>query len=199
MNLRGAAQFAFLFVVTYSVVAGLPARADLLTGIAAYSAGDWQLAMSELEPLAVEGQAEAQFYVGFMYETGKGVPVDLEQAAQWYLAAAEQGEPKAQFNLAAAYESARGVKTDLVQTHRWYLASAESGFLRAQYKVAEIYLSGAGLYEPDLIQAHKWFNLCGRERHRDARKRKRRVAHMMDPYDLAEAELQARLWSQAHR
>ena len=175
------------------------AGAGFVEAVDAYERGDFETAVRDLSPLADDGNVEAQFYMAYMYETGKGVPVDLEQAAHWYLSAAEQGEPKAQFNLAAAFESARGVETDLVQTHRWYLASAESGFLRAQYKVAEIYLSGAGLYEPDLIQAYKWFNLCGRERHRDARKRKRRVAHMMDPYDLAEAELQARLWYQAHK
>jgi TPR repeat protein len=196
-DLGPVASLLIVVLAIASIAADEPEPSALDPGIASYKAGDWKTAMAELTPLAEEGDAVAQFYVGFMFETGKGVETDPEQAIGWYKASAEQQNARAQFNLAAAYESGRGTEKDLAESHRWYLASAESDFERAQYKVAQLFEAGSGIYEPDLVQAHKWFALAGKDRYRDARKQKRRVAKLMDPYDIAEAELQARLWRQA--
>ena len=45
-------------------------------GIAAYSRGDYPTAMGLLRPLADQGNASAQSYLGFMYLYGRGVPQD---------------------------------------------------------------------------------------------------------------------------
>ena len=39
-------------------------------------------------------QMYAQYSLGRLYETGKGVPQDLQQAAGWYVRAADLGHPK---------------------------------------------------------------------------------------------------------
>jgi len=41
-------------------------------------------------PLTEKGRAEAQFYLGTMYENGMGVSLDREKAIEWYQKAAEQ-------------------------------------------------------------------------------------------------------------
>ena len=187
-HLLVAAQIGLAWGVTH---------AGLAEGIAAYKAEDWTTALAELSPLAEAGNADAAFYVGYMFETGKGVNVDLARAASLYRGAAENGNDRAQFNLAAALEAGRGVGADPIEAHRWYLAAADQGFLRAQYKVAELFESGTGV-EQDLIQAYKWFALAGKTRYLDSRKRRRRVADKMDLFEIAEADLQVRLWREAH-
>ena len=64
---------------------------------------------------AEQGFAAAQFNVGNMYSTGRGVGQDLFEANLWYKQAAEKGVLEAQFNLGLAYEAGRGVKKDEVQ------------------------------------------------------------------------------------
>ena len=64
-------------------------------GEAAYANGDYATALRLLRPLANQGDASAQFYLGAMYDTGQGVPQDYPEAVKWYRKAAEQGDAKA--------------------------------------------------------------------------------------------------------
>ena len=73
-----------------SVLLALPAVADFKAGMEAYERGDFERALREWRPAAEEGMPEAQFNLALIYYHGKGIPVDLEQAQQWYLRAAEQ-------------------------------------------------------------------------------------------------------------
>jgi clan AA aspartic protease (TIGR02281 family) len=49
--------------------------------------------------LADEGDAVAQYNLGFMYSTGEGITQDKRQAAYWYKKAAEQSDADAQYML----------------------------------------------------------------------------------------------------
>jgi TPR repeat protein len=57
--------------------------------------------------------------LGFMYETGRGVPQNYVAAAQWYFVAAQGGEPTAQFRLGLLYDKGHGVPQDFVEAHKW--------------------------------------------------------------------------------
>ena len=81
------------------VPADAAGEGDLAAGFAAYERGDYAAALAEWQPLAEQGHALAQFALGFMYDSGEGVPQDHAQAAIWYRKAAEQGDAKAQNNL----------------------------------------------------------------------------------------------------
>ena len=48
---------------------------------------------------ARQGNAAAQFNLGLMYDSGRGVRQDYTKAVQWYRKAAEQGVAEAQYNL----------------------------------------------------------------------------------------------------
>ena len=61
---------------------------------------------------AEQGNADAQFNLGFMYEYGKGVPQDYQQAAKWYKLAANQGHAYGQYNLGLMYVQGDGVPQD---------------------------------------------------------------------------------------
>ena len=78
----------------------------------AYKSGDYATALREWTPLAKQGNADAQFDLGVMYELGQGVPQDGKTAVKWYRLAAEQGLADAQFNLGVMYAEGRGVPQD---------------------------------------------------------------------------------------
>ena len=64
---------------------------DLLKGVKATRSGDYAIALQELRPLAEQGNAEAQAWLGVMYQHGYGVPQDLVLAHMWYNLAATKG------------------------------------------------------------------------------------------------------------
>jgi TPR repeat protein len=68
-----------------------------------------QSSLRLLRPLAVQGNANAQFNLGMMYQDGHGVPQDDSEAVQWFRRAAIQGFMDAQSSLGAMYMDGRGV------------------------------------------------------------------------------------------
>jgi hypothetical protein len=75
-------------------------------------------------PLAQQGDASAQTYVGEIYEKGLGIPADYAAAAQWYRKAAEQGSVPAAINLGSLYAQGLGVPKDPQQALSWYARAA---------------------------------------------------------------------------
>jgi hypothetical protein len=53
-------------------------------------------AMKYFRAAADQGNAQAEYNVGFMYDNGRGVPRDDAQAVSWYRKAAAQGYADAQ-------------------------------------------------------------------------------------------------------
>jgi TPR repeat protein len=104
--------------------------------------GDYATALREWTPLAEQGFASAQFNLGRMYETGKGVPQDYKTAARWYRLAAEQGDVLSQFNLGVLYAKGWGVWQNNETATRWYRLAAEQGNAKAQYNLGHHYANG---------------------------------------------------------
>ncbi len=89
-------------------------------------------ALREWRPLAEQGNANAQFFLGVMYDKGRGVPQDDAEAVKWYRKAAEQGVAEAQYNLGLMYDDGQGVGLSfgvalLMQAHMWFDLAA-SGY-----------------------------------------------------------------------
>ena len=82
------------------------------------------LALRELRPLAAQGDANAQFFLGVMYDFGLGVHRDYARAVKWYRKAADLGFSRAQSNLGQMYSKGRGVPQDDAQAHMWYNLAA---------------------------------------------------------------------------
>src|SRR5512137_496566 len=80
-----------------------PACTPLDDATVAYQRGDYATALRLFRPLAEQGDAAAQNYLGIMYATGRGVPRDDAEAVRWYRKAAEQGFTPAQRNLGIMY------------------------------------------------------------------------------------------------
>ena len=91
---------AALIAVALALAAPVAAQ-DFDTGLEAYERGDYAAAQREWLPLAEQGNAEAQTYLGVMHRDGQGVAQDYAEALRWYRMAADQGHAAAQYN---AYE-----------------------------------------------------------------------------------------------
>ena len=87
-------------VLLFSLFLGLPSySSDFDKGLTAYNNGDYATALKEWKPLAEEGDVDAQYYLGVLYDNGDGVPQDYKEAVRWYTLAAKQGDVDAQYNL----------------------------------------------------------------------------------------------------
>ena len=82
--------------------------ADFDAGVTAYDRGEYAVALREFRPLAEQGDARAQFALGYMYDEGNGVPQAFPEAATWFRKAAEQGNASAQYNLGLMYDEGEG-------------------------------------------------------------------------------------------
>ena len=90
----------------------------------AYDRANYATALKIWLPRAQEGDAEAQTYVGEIYEKGLGIQADYNIASQWYRKAADQGNSRAAINLGYLYEAGLGVDQDLSQAMNWYRAAS---------------------------------------------------------------------------
>ena len=94
---------------------------------AAYERGDYAQALKILKPLAAQGHASAQFNLGVMYDTGRGVTQDYKEAVKWWKLSAAQGYADAQFNLGIMYENGKGVIQDYASAHMWWNLASSAG------------------------------------------------------------------------
>ena len=65
-----------------------------------------------LRSAALKGDASAAYEIGMRFAEGKGVPVNLDEAAKWYDRAANAGVVPAIFRLGTFYEKGHSVKKD---------------------------------------------------------------------------------------
>ena len=129
----------------------------LKAAVLAYRDRHFHLALRQFHALARVGEAEAQFYLGQMYDLGQGVAADPVRAFSWYHAAARQGHLDAQHNLAIAYAEGLGVRADIHKAVRWWIQSADQGNIDAQYNLGMVFIMGHGDLPPNPAQAVRWW------------------------------------------
>ena len=110
----------------------------------------------KLRSAAVAGDAAAAYEIAKRYAEGRGVPVDLEEAARWFERAAGMGLAPAQFRYASMLEKGQGVHKDLTQARRLYLAAAGKGNGKAMHNLAVLHAEGVD-GRPDYSTAVQWF------------------------------------------
>jgi len=108
-------------------------------------------------PLAESGIAEAQYSLGFLYQSGWGPERDLQKAVAWYASAAEQNEARAQFNLGVILlngedDVQKNAETGLL----WLTRSAKSKNARAKEFLIDIYSNGEYGIEVSKEKANYW-------------------------------------------
>ena len=94
---------------------------------------------------AARGDHEAQYYLGLLYQSGKGVEQDDTAAFNWLLAASEGQFLNAQWELSKAYANGTGTAQNPQQALRWMEESATNGTPEAQYFLGVAYDQGTAI------------------------------------------------------
>lgn len=69
-----------------------------------------------------------QFELGYMYQTGQGIPQNYSLAKEWYMKACATGNsPEAQYNLGMMYKNGYGVLQDYTIAHALYNMASANG------------------------------------------------------------------------
>ena len=114
---------------------------------------------------------------------------------------AEAGDAEAQFNLGTSYDDGRGVPQDAAEAVRWFRLAADQGDAVAQNLLGTMYRNGEDVPQDDVL-AHMWYSLSASRATRGLRERavqgRDRVAGLMNPTEIAEAQRLAREWNAAH-
>lgn len=92
-------------------------------------------------PLAVAGSTSAQMAVGWMYQCGKGVGRNFDQAESWYRRVAETGSPVGEYYVGTVF----GQRGQWSHAFEWFERAAAQDFLPAIYKVGKSYRRGLGV------------------------------------------------------
>jgi TPR repeat protein len=114
----------------------------------AFQRGDYETALRLTRPFANQGHTAAQNVLGWMYDTGRGVPQNYAEAAKWYRLAAEQGNADAQYRLGLMYATGEGVPQDYVLAHMWSNLAAAQGHDKNAVKNRDII---AAMMPPDQL------------------------------------------------
>ena len=111
--------------------------------------------LKSARPLAENGNANAQYNMGVLYDEGYGVEQDYAQARDWYEKAAAQNYSKAEHNLGIMYQEGHGVPQSDAKAAEWFKRAAEHGEPAAQNNLAVLYVRGNGVRQ-DLAEAARW-------------------------------------------
>src|SRR5215471_9458253 len=112
--------------------------------MAAAARGDYATAVRLLRPLADQGDAQAQYNLGVLYDNGQGVPQNDAEAMKWYRKAAEKGHARAQQNLGTMYANGQGVPQNYTEAMTWFRKAADQGHAGAQQSLGSMYFNGQG-------------------------------------------------------
>jgi hypothetical protein len=106
--------------------------------------------------LAEQGDAQAQYHLGYIYRYGQGVPLNNDEALRWYRKAADQGYAAGEYGLANMYFYGLGVLQDYTESIRWCRKAADQGYAPAQAGLGSKYFYGDGLAKDD-SQSVFWY------------------------------------------
>lgn len=95
------------------------------------------------ENAAKQGDTKAQYYLGYFYDNGLGVPASRKEAFKWYQLAANGGNAEAQARLGGIYSSGLGEPEQNYATAlKWFKLAAKQGNTDAMIGLATLYTLG---------------------------------------------------------
>ena len=144
--------------------------------------------------LAEQGNVEAQFNLGLLYDRGRGVPKDKHEALRWYRRAATQGDTFAQNALGDNYWEGTGVPKDDSEAVWWWRLAADKGFAPAQHSLGTM-LSGGGQGVPaDKTNAYMWLMLSAVQGDEEAGRQGDLLSKQLKPAEVTNAKKLVKQW-----
>jgi TPR repeat protein len=141
---------------------GRALSALLFAALAACESGEALLlgdTVADLRGLAEQGDPAAMTALGQRYETGNGVPLDPDQAIDWYRRAAAAGDPPGQYLLGQMHLNGGIQPKDARRAAELYMRAAAHGHAGAQAALARLYERGEGVPQ-DYRRAAQFYALA---------------------------------------
>jgi TPR repeat protein len=90
------------------------------------------------EKAAAQDYVPAQHNLGVLWEEGRGVKRDQQQAVKWFTLAAQHGDSRSQYRLGKMYEMGQGAEQDYSAAYMWYTLSSRGGLQMADLAVQRL-------------------------------------------------------------
>jgi TPR repeat protein len=126
---------------------------------AAFNRNDITTAIGLIQPLADQGDPQAQLFLGILYHFG--IRGGLPEAAKWVRRAADRGYAKAQGKLGLMYRHGEGVPKDSAEALKWDRRAADQGDVFSESSLSSAYRDGEGVPK-DIIRAYMWATLAAK-------------------------------------
>ena len=123
------------------------------------TAHDWDALFAEAD----SGNAEAQYWLGRIYDSGRLLPKDAEKSIHWYQKSAEQGYAPAEYFLCLMHAN-----REELENERCMWRAAENGVPEAQFWIGVAYEQNLWFGITDKQEAFKWFKRAAEHDHVDA-------------------------------
>jgi TPR repeat protein len=155
-----------------------------------------------LRRAAMQGDAEAQFWLGTGYEQGWFGVTDYREAFNWLRIAARQGLPDAQFCLGQMYQDGEGIPESNTVAARWFRRAADhtpsylGGVWEAKVELANMYHDGR--LPKDVVQEYMWSAIVSAYSNNPTDDEIKKLARHMTKAQLGEAQRLARDWITRH-
>lgn len=154
------------------------------------------------------GDPAAQVQVGEQYahagasEHSRSIAAqDYQQAAAWYLKAANQKSVDGELHLAALYrDGGNGFDRDMEQAAAWYLKAANQGDVSAQGTLGVLYSMGQGVSHDD-AEAYFWFDIAASAKGPNQEKyiaNRQMIGERITADELADVQDRVAAWKAAH-
>jgi TPR repeat protein len=147
-----------------------------------------------LRALAEQGNAEAQFNLGLLYDRGRDVPRDKSEALRWYRRAAMQGDTFAQNSLGDNYWEGTGVPKHDREAVRWWRLAADKGFAPAQHSLGKILSGGGQGVSSDKTLAYMWLMLSAAQGDEEAGRQSDLLSKQLKPAEMMNAKKLVKQW-----
>ena len=108
--------------------------------------------------------------ISVCFTSAAAAPVDLTEAASWYLKAAQRGHPLGQYNLAVCYTKGQGIRKDPAEAALWYRRAGSQGVVQAMINLGTMYERGEGVAASP-FDAYAWYLAAGRRGNQAAQRR----------------------------
>jgi TPR repeat protein len=133
---------------------------ELASGIAAFEAKEFRRSLQLLQPLAENGNPEAQYRLAVQYQAGLGVVPNELQAYRWMREAAGQYHALALHGLGIMYLYGECVEKNEREAAKWLQRAADQGLAGSIAALASMYEQGLGV-EADAEKAKELYEAAG--------------------------------------
>jgi len=125
-----------------------------------YQQDDIANALTWFKKAAKNGEAQAQYYLGYIYYSGTGgQTIDYQTSLKWYTEAANQDQAEAMYMTGFQYYAGQGIPKNATTAMQWFKKSALLGNGDAQIMVATLYQKGQGVKQ-NSAKALAWLEVA---------------------------------------